>query len=99
MIKILIIALTLASHNMVFAGFSEHITITGKIVKFDSKTVTLSQRGRYTKVPRQAIPKYFKLRPGHEVFAVMDSKKTLAELKKVHAKKSQKKAKKSQKKN
>ena len=45
MIKILIIALTLASHNMVFAGFSEHITITGKIVKFDSQTVTLSQRG------------------------------------------------------
>ena len=68
-----------------------HRTITGKIVGLDSKTVTLSQRGRHTKVPRQAIPKYLKLRLGNEVFAVMDSKKTLAEFKKVHAKKKQKK--------
>ena len=65
-----------------FAGLSQNMTITGTIIRFDKKTVTLSQKGgRHTVVPRKSIPKYFKIKKGHKVSSIVSSKKILASIK------------------
>ena len=79
--KSLFFTFVLISSNIAFAGITKDATITGRIIKFNARTVTLSQKGRHTKVLRKSIPKHFKIKVGNKVFAVIDSKKTLAELK------------------
>lgn len=72
----------LFSSQFAMAAIGKEATVHGVITKFDAKTVTLSQRGKPVKVPRAAIPKHFKIRPGNEVFAVIDTKAMKAKFKK-----------------
>ncbi len=66
----------------VFAGIYKNATITGRIIKFDKDTVTLSQRGgRRTVVSRKSIPEYFKIEAGNNVSATVPSSRMLAAIK------------------
>ena len=55
--------------------------IAGVIVKYDKKTVTLSQNGKKIKVPRKSIPDYFKIRGGNKVYAILNAKTLLKKMK------------------
>ena len=85
--KILIITLTILVAIPAFAGFYQNVTITGKIVKFDKNTVTLSQKGHHTVVPRKLIPQYFKIKLGNEVSAIVRRDRVLASVEKANDKK------------
>ena len=74
-----------------FAGLSQDATVTGTIIKFDKKTVTLSQRGGLrTVVSRKSIPKHFKIKTGNRVSAVLSSDRIIAAIKEAKNKKNQK---------
>ena len=55
--------------------------IAGVIVKYNKKTVTLSQNGKKIKVPRKFIPDYFKIRGGNKVYAVLNAETLLKKMK------------------
>ena len=74
------------SCSLAIAGIGKNTTVSGTIVKFNKKTVTLSQNGHHSKVPRKAIPKHFKIKKGNEVYAVFEGKRVLSSLKKQHKK-------------
>ena len=61
--------------------------ISGVIVKYDKKTVTLSQNGKKIKVPRKSIPDYFKIRGGNTVYAILNAEILLKRMKQQKAKK------------
>ena len=74
----------------VFAGIYKNATITGRIIKFDKKTVTLSQGGgRRTVVSRKSIPEYYKIEAGNNVSATVPSSRMLAAIKEAKNKRSQ----------
>ena len=52
----------------------------GIIVSYDKKTVTLSQGGERTQVPRKAIPSHFKIKSGNQVYALFDGKDVMKKL-------------------
>ena len=66
----------------VFSAIVGTVKVEGIIVSYDKKTVTLSQGGRKTQVPRKAIPGHFKIQSGNLVYALFDGKDIMKELKK-----------------
>ena len=54
--------------------------VQGIIVKYDKDTVTLSQRGQKTTVPRKAIPGFFKIQSGNEVYALFEGEDLMEQL-------------------
>ena len=74
---------------VVFAGFSTFgfsaimgsAKVEGIIVSYNKHTVTLSQKGKRVKVPKKAIPSFFKIKTGNKVYAVFDSQEVMAKLK------------------
>lgn len=76
MMKRFIFALTaLASLNL-FAVSRPEIIVEGRINSFDKKSVKLyDNQGRVVVVPRNAIPKRFKIKPGEDVFAIIPAKR------------------------
>ena len=78
--KIFVVTLSLLFlSEMAFAGLN-NVTAEGIITGFDLKTVTLSQKGVKTKVSRKSIPKYFKIKRGNKVFAIIDSTEVFRKL-------------------
>ena len=71
--KILLLILILPSvffSFFIFAGTRGPIIVTGKVVEYDKDTVTLSQMvEQKVIVPRNLIPKQFKLETGKKVSA------------------------------
>ena len=55
--------------------------IAGVIIKYDKKTVTLSQNGQEIEVSRKSIPDYFKIRGGNKVYAVLNAETLLKKMK------------------
>ena len=54
--------------------------VEGIIVSYDKHTVTLSQRGRKTKVPRKSIPHFFKIKTGNKVYALIEGSDIMKQL-------------------
>ena len=77
---VLIFSILFFTHT-IFSAVSETATIQGVIVKYDKKTVTLSQNGKKIKVPRKSIPDYFKIRGGNKVYAVLNAETLLKKMK------------------
>ena len=69
------------------SGAITRVVVEGVIVAYDKKTVTLSQNGKKIKVPKNAIPHYFKIRSGNKVYAEFNPKETLRELRQTIQKK------------
>lgn len=84
------IAMGLFSQPAVSAIFG-HVVVEGIVLGYNKKTVTLSQRGHKTKVPRKNIPPFFKIEVGKKVHAVYDGRKIMEELKKLQEKEEQEK--------
>ncbi len=70
-------------------GAVENVFIEGMIISYDKKTVTLLQRGRKIKVPRQSISRNIKLKTGKIVQAKVDSEQLMNDI--IKLKKEQKK--------
>ena len=79
--KTALILSTLLFTHILLAAVSETATIEGVIIKYDKKTVTLSQNGKKIKVPRKSIPDYFKIRGGNKVYAVINTAIILKKMK------------------
>ena len=60
-------------------------------MKFDKKTVTLSQRSGQVKieVPRSSIPKHYEIKTGNQVQAELDGSRVVKQMKE-HAKEAEK---------
>lgn len=58
----------------VTAGIADFSSVSGRVTSFDATTVTLTHRGSNIQVPRTAIPKYYKVRPGVWVVAYLKTK-------------------------
>lgn len=80
--KILLFILVLLFSQLGFSTILSHVVVEGIILGYDDKTVTLSQRGQKTTVPRESIPSHFKIEVGKKVQAVFDRKKVMEDLKK-----------------
>ena len=79
--KKFIIILFLISQG-VYGGILGSTEIRGKIVKYDSKTVTLSlSNNRKITIPKKQLKKSSKLRTGQYVTAVFDSEYIMNQLK------------------
>ena len=63
-----------------FSAIIGPVKVEGIIVSYDKKTVTLSQGGEKTKVPRKAIPSHFKIQSGNQVYALFDGKDVMKKL-------------------
>lgn len=85
---IIVIAMILFSQPTISAIFG-HVIVEGIVLGYNKKTVTLSQRGRKTKVPRENIPPFFTIEVGKKVHAVFDGKKIMEDLKKLQEKQEQ----------
>jgi len=61
-----------------FAAVGPTVEIFGKIIRYDNKTVTISQEDQRGKgevtVPKNSIPKHFKMQTGQCVYSVLDYK-------------------------
>ena len=78
--KLLIILLCLFS-QYVYAGITGDTRITGRILKYDDNTVTLSQYGnRKITVPKSAIRKNKKLRTGDVATAVFSAEEIMQKI-------------------
>ena len=55
----------------------------GMVISYDKKTVTISQRGKKIKVPRNSIPKHIKLKTGKMIEVPVDSEKLMNKIKKI----------------
>lgn len=75
LIKLLIIFCVLLSFQYVFSGIVGDTKITGRVLKYDQRTVTLSQyRNKKVTVPRSSLKKNFKkLKTGMMVTAVFSA--------------------------
>ena len=62
--------------------------VEGIIVSYSKHTVILSQKGKKVKVPRKAIPSFFKIKTGNRVYAVFDGQTVMTNLKNSKPKKS-----------
>ena len=65
--------------QFVFSAMSPTVEILGKIIKYDTNTVTIVQednKGKSTiTVPKNTIPKHFKIQTNQCVYAVLEYKK------------------------
>ena len=73
-IKLFIIGLFVFNSPWVFAGSSEEGVVTGRVVRFDKHTVTLSQGDHRVIVPRKSISRHIRLRRGKKVEATVKTK-------------------------
>ena len=64
----------------VFSAIIGPVKVEGIIVSYDKKTVTISQGGERTQVPRKAIPSHFKIKSGNQVYALFDGKDVMKKL-------------------
>ena len=67
----------------VFSSAQAPAVVRGVIVKYDSKSVVLSQRDGsvHIEVPRKAVPKHFKLRTGRRIHAFLDPREVIQKMK------------------
>ena len=64
----------------VFSAIISPVRVEGIIVSYDKKTVTLSQGGEKTQVPRKTIPSHFKIKSGNQVYALFDGEDVMKKL-------------------
>lgn len=64
-----------------FPAIVGNAKLEGIIVSYNKNTVTLSQRGKKVKVPRESIPDFFKIKGGNKVYAVIKAEKLMKKLK------------------
>lgn len=76
--------LVLAFSVNIFAGILNNIAVEGRVLSFNSKTVSVYTRRGVVKVPRKSIPKYYKIRQGNYITAVLDKKDMMKRVKKAH---------------
>ena len=61
-----------------FSSVGPTVEIFGKIIKYDGKTVIISQEDRNGKrevtVPKNSIPKHFKMQTGQCVYSILEYK-------------------------
>ena len=98
--NIIIIFAVLVFSQTAFSAIVGSVKVEGTIVSYNKNIVTLSQRGKKIKVLRQSIPRYFKIRSGNEVYAIIDGEQLMKELKKairLHEKRQKMKKKRSKK--
>ena len=81
--NIIIMLATLVFSQSAFSVIVGSVKVEGTIVSYSKHTVTLSQKGKRIEVLRQSIPGHFKIRGGNRVYAIIDSKQLMKELKKV----------------
>ena len=97
MVSTLLLALMPLS---LWGGVLPEAIVRGRITNFDKKDVQLFKDGQTTTVPRDSIPKHFKIKPGKYVYAVLkstDLTERIAKAKKEREAKKKKKTKKKKK--
>ena len=71
--------------QFVFSAVGPTVEVFGKITKYDGKTATISQEDKRGKskitVPKESIPKHFKIQTGQCVYAVLDYKRFMNNIK------------------
>ena len=71
--------------QFVFSTINPTVEILGKIIRYDKKTVTITQEDQRGKsrmtVPKDTIPKHFKIQTGQCVYAVLDYKRYMNSIK------------------
>ena len=77
--KLIILSMLLFGFQYAFSGITGDTRITGRVIKYDAKTVTISQyRNKRITVPRSAIEKNFKkLKTGLLVTAVFSAEEMM----------------------
>ena len=85
---LLFLSFNLLFFNGLHAGILEPVTVEGRIVGFDRKNVRLAVKptGEKITVPRKSIPEFFKIKSGRHVYAVLNPKMIMSELKKLKKK-------------
>ena len=77
--------LVLLFPQFVFSAVNPTVEVLGKIIKYDEKTVTIVQEDQSGKskitVPKNTIPKHFKIQTNQCVYAVLDYKKFIKYIK------------------
>ena len=69
--KKLLLYLTFVLSSYGYALVAGPVKIQGIVVSYDKDTVTLKQKNVKIKVPRESIPKKFKLNTGKRVYALL----------------------------
>ena len=68
-----------------FSAVGPTVEVFGKIIRYDRKKVTISQEDQRGKskitVPKESIPKHFKIQTGQCVYAVLDYKRFMNNIK------------------
>ena len=75
------ILILLLSTNL-YGGISQDIMVKGYVISFDKKNVTIFSSPENITVPRNSIPKYYKIKGGVYVKAKIKSDFILKEIKK-----------------
>ena len=79
--KTIFLLILLLFSFLAFSAISD-LRVEGIVVKYDKKTVTLAQEnGEKVKVSRLDVPKYYTLKTGEKIHAIIDNKKLLDQLK------------------
>ena len=80
--KLLVMLCLLFSFQYAFSGIIGETKITGRVLKYDKKTVTLSQyRNKKVTVPRSSLKKSFKkLKTGIMVTAVFSAEEIMDQI-------------------
>ncbi len=70
--KIIILVFWLLSLYSANGAITGYIEATGKVIKYNKKTVTIEQaKGGRREIPRALIPKHFKIKTGNIVTAYL----------------------------
>ena len=76
--------------QFVFSAVGPTVEVFGKIIRYDEKTVTISQEDKRGKnkmtVPKESIPKHFKIQTGQCVYSVLDYNKLMNNIKSLQEK-------------
>ena len=77
MIKSLFVLALFFCTHFVFAAVIGSAKVHGVIVKYNKKTVTLNNYGTSVEVSKSAIPNYFKIQTGRQVYAVLKAEEVM----------------------
>ena len=80
--NIFIILIVVVFSFLSFSAIVGTAKVEGIIISYNKHTVTLSQKGKKTKVPRKSIPGFFKIKTGNQVYALFDGPDIMKALKK-----------------
>ena len=73
-----------------FSAVGPTVEIFGKIIRYDDKMVTISQEDKRGKsemtVPKDSIPKHFKMQTGQCVYSILDYNKLMKNIKSLQEK-------------